>query len=126
MTAQPLPFGVLLRRWRQRRRMSQADLAHAADSSTRHLSYLETGRSHPSRDMIVRLAEHLEVPLRDQNGLLLAAGFAPAFGERSLAELASARGAMEQILEAAQALPGLRSRPALERRAVEQRAAATL
>jgi transcriptional regulator with XRE-family HTH domain len=105
MTAQPLPFGVLLRRWRQRRRMSQADLAYAADSSTRHLSCLETGRSQPSRDMIVRLAEHLEVPLRDQNGLLLAAGFAPAFGERSLAELASARGAMEQILEAHKPYP---------------------
>lgn len=105
MTAQPLPFGVLLRRWRQRRRMSQADLAYAADSSTRHLSCLETGRSQPSRDMIVRLAEHLEVPLRDQNGLLLAAGFAPAFGERPLAELASARGAMEQVLEAHKPYP---------------------
>jgi transcriptional regulator with XRE-family HTH domain len=80
--------------------MSQADLAFAADSSTRHLSFLETGRSQPSRDMIVRLAEHLEVPLRDQNSLFLAAGFAPAFEERSLAELVSARRAMEQILEA--------------------------
>src|SRR3954452_19346647 len=87
MTIHQLPFGVLLRRWRQRRRMTQADLALAADSSTRHLSCLETGRSQPSREMIMHLAEHLQVPLREQNALLLAAGFAPAFQERSLAEL---------------------------------------
>jgi transcriptional regulator with XRE-family HTH domain len=105
MSAQQLPFGVLLRRWRERRRMTQADLAGAADSSTRHLSCLETGRARPSRDMIIRLAEHLEIPLRDQNALLLAAGFAPAFPERSLAELASARVAIEQILEAHKPYP---------------------
>src|SRR5215471_4744105 len=100
MTAQILPFGVLLRRWRVTRRMTQADLAFAANSSTRHLSCLETGRSQPSREMVLRLCEHLEVPLRDQNTLLLAAGFAPAFQERSLGELASARVAMERILRA--------------------------
>ncbi len=79
MTVHQLPFGVLLRRWRERRRMTQADLALAAKSSTRHLSCLETGRSQPSREMIARLAEYLGIPLRDQNALLLAAGFAPAF-----------------------------------------------
>jgi transcriptional regulator with XRE-family HTH domain len=85
--------------------MTQADLALAANSSTRHLSCLETGRSQPSRAMIMRLAEYLEVPLRDQNMLLLAAGFAPAFEERSLAELASARQAIGQILEAHKPYP---------------------
>jgi transcriptional regulator with XRE-family HTH domain len=105
MTTQSLPFGVLLRRWRQARRMTQEDLALAASSSTRHLSCLETGRSQPSRDMILRLAEHLEVPLRDQNTLLLAAGFAPGFQERSLEELATARQAIEQILQAHRPYP---------------------
>ena len=85
--------------------MTQADLAIAAGSSTRHLSCLETGRSQPSREMIVRLAEHLEIPLRDQNALLLAAGFAPAFQERSLAELAVARTAIEQVLQAHKPYP---------------------
>jgi transcriptional regulator with XRE-family HTH domain len=82
------------------RRMTQADLALAADSSTRHLSCLETGRSRPSREMVLRVCEHLQVPLRDQNTLLLAAGFAPAFHERSLAELASARLAIDRVLRA--------------------------
>jgi transcriptional regulator with XRE-family HTH domain len=100
MISQPVPFGLLLRRWRERRRMSQSDLALAADSSTRHLSCLETGRSKPSREMVLRLAEILEVPLRDQNTLLLAAGLAPAFEERALAELGSARRAIDQVLEA--------------------------
>src|SRR5271169_3852531 len=100
MTAHQLPFGVLLRRWRERRRLTQADLAFAANSSTRHLSCLETGRSSASREMVLHLAECLEVPLRDQNTLLLSAGFAPAFQERSLAELTSARLAIEQVLQA--------------------------
>jgi transcriptional regulator with XRE-family HTH domain len=85
--------------------MTQADLALAANSSTRHLSYLETGRSQPSREMVMRLAEHLEVPLRDCNTLLLAAGFAPPFQERSLAELASARLAIDQLLKAHKPYP---------------------
>ena len=80
--------------------MTQAELAFTADSSTRHLSCLETGRSQPRREMVMRLAERLAVPLRDQNPLLLAAGFAPAFQERSLAELASARLAIDQVLQA--------------------------
>jgi transcriptional regulator with XRE-family HTH domain len=105
MTAAMLPFGVLLRRWRQNRRLSQEALALAAGSSTRHLSCLETARSQPSREMILRLAEQLEIPLRDQNALLLAAGFAPAFQERSLAELENARQAIEQILEAHKPYP---------------------
>ena len=97
---QSVPFGVLLRRWRASRRMTQMDLALAANSSTRHLSCLETGRSKPSREMVLRVCEHLAVPLRDRNALLLAAGFAPAFHERSLNELAAARLAMERILQA--------------------------
>jgi transcriptional regulator with XRE-family HTH domain len=105
MAAQQIPFGVLLRRWRERRRMTQVDLAVAANSSTRHLSCLETGRSQPSREMVMHLAEHLEVPLREQNTLLLAAGFAPAFLERSLAELASARLAIDRILHAHKPYP---------------------
>src|SRR4051794_11422102 len=88
------PFGVLLRRWRQSRRLTQEDLALAASSSTRHLSCLETGRAQPSREMILRLAEHLRIPLRDQNTLLLAAGFAPLFQERSLVELDAAKAAI--------------------------------
>jgi transcriptional regulator with XRE-family HTH domain len=105
MTEKPLPFGVLLRRWRQSRRLTQEGLALAASSSTRHLSYLETGRAQPSRDMVLRLAEHLQVPLREQNILLLAAGFAPAFIERSLSELDAARVAIDKILQAHKPYP---------------------
>src|SRR5438874_7756157 len=100
MSAYQLPFGILLRRWRERRRMTQTDLALAAESSTRHLSCLETGRSQPSREMIGRLSECLDVPLRDQNMLLLAAGFAPAFQERSVAGLEAAKAAIESVLKA--------------------------
>ena len=100
MATQQLPFGALLRRWRQHRRMTQIDLALAADSSTRHLSCLETGRAQPSREIIRRLADCLDVPLRQQNTLMLAAGFAPAFAERSLAELEAAKRAMDRVLKA--------------------------
>lgn len=100
MTVHQLPFGVLLRRWRERRRMTQADLALAAESSTRHLSCLETGRAQPSREMISRLAENLDIPLRDRNTLMLAAGFAPAFRERSLTELEAAKKAIDRVLQA--------------------------
>jgi transcriptional regulator with XRE-family HTH domain len=100
MTVDPLAFGVLLRRWRERRRLTQTDLALAANSSTRHLSYLETGKSQPSRAMIARLAELLEVPLRERNALLLAAGFAPAFRETALDALDAAKSAMDRILRA--------------------------
>lgn len=105
MTVHQTPFGVLLRRWREQRRMTQTDLALAAESSTRHLSYLETGRSRPSREMIVRLAECLAVPLRDRNTLLLAAGFAPGFQERPLAELDAARKAIDSVLQAHKPYP---------------------
>src|SRR6059058_2653786 len=71
--------GTLLREWRQRRHLSQLELAGMAGVSTRHLSFIETGRSRPSREMVLHLAEHLEVPLRERNALLLAAGFAPAY-----------------------------------------------
>jgi len=79
-------FGALLRAWRTRRCMSQLDLACAAGSSTRHLSFLETGRANPSREMALTLAEHLGMPLRERNRLLLAAGFAPHFPDRALAQ----------------------------------------
>src|SRR5918998_4307768 len=78
------PLGDLLRDWRTRRRMSQLDLALESGVSARHLSFLETGRSRPSREMVLRLCEELAVPLRDRNRLLLAAGFAPAYEERPL------------------------------------------
>jgi transcriptional regulator with XRE-family HTH domain len=76
-------FGDLLRAWRRRRGMSQLDLALSCDVSQRHVSFLESGRARPSRGMVLHLAGALAVPLRQQNELLLAAGFAPAFGERS-------------------------------------------
>src|SRR5690349_11623166 len=81
------PVGELLRWWRDRRKLSQLDLAIDAGISTRHLSFVETGRSAPSREMVLRLAEHLEVPLRERNHLLAAAGFAPLYRETSLTEL---------------------------------------
>jgi len=94
------PVGDLLRDWRQRRRMSQLDLACEAEISTRHLSFLETGRSQPSRDMVLHLSERLEVPLRERNVLLVAAGYAPVFPERSLADpaLMAAREAIDLVL----------------------------
>ena len=78
------PVGTQLREWRQRRRMSQLDLAGHAEVSTRHLSFMETGRSLPSREMLLRLADRLEVPLRERNRLLTAAGYAPMYAERRL------------------------------------------
>jgi transcriptional regulator with XRE-family HTH domain len=94
------PVGELLRQWRERRRLSQLDLSIQADISTRHLSFLETGRSVPSREMVLHLADELDVPLRDRNRLLLAAGFAPVYGETSLdaPEMAAVRAAARKIL----------------------------
>ncbi|MGW4831363.1 helix-turn-helix domain-containing protein [Amycolatopsis japonica] len=94
------PVGELLREWRDRRRISQLDLAISADISTRHLSFVETGRSKPSREMVLRLGEHLEVPLRERNQLLLAAGYAPAYAETGLAapELEAVRKAVRQLM----------------------------
>lgn len=103
------PVGGLLREWRQRRRMSQLDFAVEAEISSKHLSFIETGRSRPSRDMLLRLAELLEVPLRERNTLLVAAGFAPLFAERSLDDptLQSAREAMELVLKGHEPFPAL-------------------
>ena len=80
------PVGDLLRDWRQRRRLSQLDLALEAGVSTRHLSFVETGRAKPSPEMVLHLADELEVPLRERNRLLLAAGYAPVYEERALDE----------------------------------------
>jgi len=93
--------GVLLREWRTARRMSQLDLALEADISSRHLSYVETGKSQPSREMVVRLAEALAMPLRERNALLLAAGYAPGYPETRLntAHMAQIRRAIQLTLE---------------------------
>ncbi|MBX5167035.1 MULTISPECIES: helix-turn-helix transcriptional regulator [unclassified Rhizobium] len=103
------PLGDHLRGWRQRRRMSQLDLALEADISQRHLSFIESGRSTPSRDMLLHLAERLGVPLRDRNPLLLAAGFAPVFTERALDDpaLEPARRAIDMVLKTHQPFPAL-------------------
>jgi transcriptional regulator with XRE-family HTH domain len=103
------PIGSMLREWRQRRRKSQLALACEADISTRHLSFIETGRAQPSREMVLHLAERLDVPLRDRNVLLTAAGFAPSFSARSLDDpsLAAARGAVDWILTAHEPYPAL-------------------
>ncbi|MGO8914859.1 MAG: helix-turn-helix domain-containing protein [Stellaceae bacterium] len=100
MTAAPLGFGERLRWWRARRGLSQLDLAGAADTSQRHVSFLESGRTGASREMVLRLASALDLPLRQQNALLLAAGFAPAWGESDLAapELAKVNAALEHML----------------------------
>ncbi|WP_119300417.1 helix-turn-helix domain-containing protein [Dongia deserti] len=102
MTQMVQPIGALLREWRQRRRLSQLALATEAEVSTRHLSFLETGRALPSRDMVLHLADRLDVPLRARNQLLVAAGYAPVFRERSIddPELKAARATMEQVLAA--------------------------
>src|SRR3954470_22197696 len=84
MTQELSPVGQHLREWRQRRRMSQLDLALEAEISARHLSFVETGRSTPSREMLLRLAAQLDVPLRERNLLLTAAGYAPVFSQRKL------------------------------------------
>jgi transcriptional regulator with XRE-family HTH domain len=103
------PIGNLLREWRQRRRMSQLDFAGEAEISTRHLSFIETGRAQPSRDMILRLSERLGIPLRERNLLLVAAGFAPVFAERRLDHpaLAAARKAVELVLKGHEPYPAL-------------------
>ncbi|MGN2249243.1 helix-turn-helix domain-containing protein [Frateuria sp. GZRe14] len=113
MNAQALdtqrPIGDLLREWRRHRRLSQLDLASGAEISTRHLSFVESGRANPSRDMILHLAEYLDVPLRERNALLVAAGFAPAFRERALDDpaLASARATIDLLLKGLEPYPAL-------------------
>jgi transcriptional regulator with XRE-family HTH domain len=105
MSAQP--FGCQLRTWRQRRRLSQLELATHAEISSRHLSFIETGRSSPSRDMVLHLAARLEVPPRERNQLLVAAGFAPVFPERPLDDpaLTAVRRAIDLVLEAHRPYP---------------------
>lgn len=107
--AAPQPFGVHLRHWRQHRRLSQQGLADEAAISTRHLSFVETGRALPSREMVLRLAERLQVPLRERNAMLVAAGYAPMYRERPLDDpaLAPARQAVDLILRAHEPYPAL-------------------
>jgi transcriptional regulator with XRE-family HTH domain len=109
MSVTTRPVGDLLREWRQRRRLSQLDLALEADISTRHLSFVETGRSQPSRDMVLHLAERLDIPLRDRNLLLHAAGYASVFPERPLDDpaLRTARQAIDQVLAGHEPYPAL-------------------
>lgn len=110
MSAVPTPpVGAQLRRWRTHRRLSQLALSMQADVSTRHLSYVETGRSLPSREMILRLARRLDVPLRERNNLLTAAGFAPMYTARSLDDpaLVHARQVVELVLRAHEPSPAL-------------------
>ncbi|MFD1537135.1 helix-turn-helix domain-containing protein [Nonomuraea guangzhouensis] len=99
-------FGDLLRSWRQRRRVSQLDLAIEAEVSARHLSFLETGRARPSREMVMKLSEELEVPLRHRNRLLVAAGFAPVFPERE-ARAPVVRQALDKILAGHEPYPAI-------------------
>ena len=109
MSVSVRPIGDLLREWRQRRRLSQLELSLDAEISTRHLSFLETGRSQPSREMVLRLAEQLDVPLRDRNLLLHAAGYASVFPERPLDDpaLRIARQAVDQVLAGHEPYPAL-------------------
>lgn len=109
MTLPSRPVGELLRTWRQRRSLSQLDLACRADVSARHVSFLETGRSKPSREMLLHLAEELDIPLRERNALLTAAGFAPVYSEESLdaPALRAAREAVDLVLTGHEPYPAL-------------------
>ena len=103
------PVGELLRQWREQRRLSQLELSIQAGISTRHLSFVETGRSAPSRDMVLHLAEELELPLRERNHLLLAAGYAPVYRETSLDAplMAPVRDAIRQVLAGHEPYPAV-------------------
>lgn len=107
--AGPTPFGDHLRTWRQQRHLSQLELADEADISTRHVSFMETGRTNPSRDMVLRLCERLAIPLRERNALLVAAGYAPMYRERALDDpaLAAARQAVELVLKGHEPCPAI-------------------
>ena len=109
MQAATRPVGEHLREWRQRRRLSQIDLDLEAEISTKHLSFLETGRASPSREMVLHLAERLDVPLRERNLLLLSAGYAPVFSQRSLEDpaLGAARKAVDIVLAGHEPYPAL-------------------
>jgi len=103
------PIGELLRAWRRRRSLSQLELALEAEVSSRHVSFVETGRAQPSRDMVLRLSEHLGIPLRERNGLLLAAGYAPLYAERSLdePEMSVVQQALDRFLRAHEPYPAV-------------------
>jgi len=105
----PKQVGQLIKEWRHRRRISQLDLSIEAGISTRHLSFVETGRSKPSSEMILKLSEFLSVPLRERNHLLLAGGYAPAYAEHALdaPEMAAARSAVREVLTAHEPYPAL-------------------
>lgn len=107
--APPSPFGSLIQYWRKARRLSQLALATQAEISSRHLCFIETGRSKPSRDMVLLLAGALDVPLRERNGLLLAAGFAPVYSESTLdaPDLAAVRAALDAILRQQEPFPAV-------------------
>jgi transcriptional regulator with XRE-family HTH domain len=109
VTDTPSAIGDLLRGWRRRRNISQLELALSAAVSSRHVSFIETGRARPSREMVLRLAEELEVPLRERNSLLLAAGYAPVYTERPLEapEMDSVRQALERFLRAHEPYPAV-------------------
>jgi transcriptional regulator with XRE-family HTH domain len=102
-------FGAELRRWRQRRRVSQLELALQAETTQRHLSFIESGRSVPGREMVVRLAESLQLPLRERNRLLLHAGYAPAYPESALGDedLHAVQGALQTILAGHEPYPAM-------------------
>ncbi|PJI98724.1 helix-turn-helix protein [Acidovorax sp. 69] len=105
----PASFGDHLRTWRQQRHLSQLELANEADISTRHVSFMETGRTNPSREMVLRLCERLSIPLRERNALLVAAGYAPMYRERALDDpaLAAARQAVELVLRGHEPCPAI-------------------
>ena len=109
MQTSPSSVGELVRSWREQRRLSQLDLASAADISQKHLSFIESGRATPSREMVLLLADHLDVPLRDRNVLLLSAGFAPIFRDRPLTDPAMARAMamIQHVLKAHEPNPAL-------------------
>lgn len=108
-TAAPLTVGTLLRTWRERRGISQLELAGRADSSSRHISFVENGRSRPSEEMVLRLADHLDVPVRDRNALLMAAGYAPRYAHTPLDDPAMGvlREGLERLLTGYEPYPAL-------------------
>ncbi|MDD9379883.1 helix-turn-helix transcriptional regulator [Streptomyces sp. ZAF1911] len=108
-TAAPVTVGALLRTWRERRGLSQLELAGRADSSSRHISFVETGRSRPSEEMVLRLADHLDVPMRDRNALLVAAGYAPRYAHTPLdsPSMEVLREGLERLLTGYEPYPAL-------------------
>src|SRR5947209_13916161 len=107
------PVGSLLREWRTRRRVSQLELSSETGVSTRHLSFIETGRARPSRDMVMRLSEFLELPLRERNSLLLAAGYAPEYAQTPLTaeSMRDVRRSLEALVDAHQPCPAMAVEP---------------